>query len=104
MRYRTNKQIIVTITTPATASAAHHMHIHVFFLSTHSHQLTRTHFVLLLPLPFHAICHSMPCRKDSVVCVYPETGRGGVRITEEDLDLLKPGEFLNDSIIEFYIK
>ena len=29
---------------------------------------------------------------------------GAVAITDQDVDMLKPGEFLNDTVIEFYLK
>ncbi len=33
-----------------------------------------------------------------------KSGADGVQITTEDLQRLDPNEFLNDSIIDFYIK
>lgn len=36
--------------------------------------------------------------------VYPEDGKGSVSIYRSDLDVLEPGEFLNDSIIDFYLR
>jgi Ulp1 family protease len=40
-----------------------------------------------------------------VVLVYPPPpAADGIQITREDLGRLDPNEFLNDSIIDFYIK
>lgn len=36
--------------------------------------------------------------------IFPPDGRDQVLITDSDLLLLKPGEFLNDSIVDFYLK
>ena len=39
------------------------------------------------------------------MCIYPERSvKGAVTITEEDLKVLEPDQFLNDNIIEFYMK
>ena len=37
------------------------------------------------------------------VLVWPP-GRGAITITEADMDRLRPGEFLNDVIINFYLR
>ena len=42
--------------------------------------------------------------EDNVVLQYPPNQRDVVTIYEDDVELLKPGRFLNDSIIAFYIK
>lgn len=34
----------------------------------------------------------------------PEGGKGAVDVSAADLDRLEDGEFLNDTIIDFYIK
>ncbi|KAI9327912.1 hypothetical protein BDR26DRAFT_68515 [Obelidium mucronatum] len=39
-----------------------------------------------------------------VVVIYPRTGTNLVTIHKEDLERLKEGEFLNDTLIEFYIR
>ena len=36
--------------------------------------------------------------------VYPENGPNQVTLYENDLERLRPGEFLNDSIVDFYLK
>ncbi len=36
--------------------------------------------------------------------VYPPTGRGKIRITSEDLKRLRNHQYLNDSLIDFYVK
>ncbi|KZT28340.1 cysteine proteinase [Neolentinus lepideus HHB14362 ss-1] len=41
---------------------------------------------------------------DELILVYPPTGTGAVNITRSDLWRLKPGEFLNDTLIEFGLK
>ncbi|KAJ3027337.1 UNVERIFIED_CONTAM: hypothetical protein HDU68_003998 [Siphonaria sp. JEL0065] len=41
---------------------------------------------------------------DEVVLIYPSSGPNLVTIHESDLDRLKEGEFLNDTLIEFYIR
>ncbi|KAI0317519.1 hypothetical protein OF83DRAFT_132135 [Amylostereum chailletii] len=41
---------------------------------------------------------------DEVVLVYPPTGKGAVNITNGDIARLRPGEFLNDTLIEFGLK
>jgi hypothetical protein len=45
---------------------------------------------------------------DSVVSVrilvYPPSGTGAVNITKADLNRLQPGEYLNDTLIEFGLK
>jgi sentrin-specific protease 7 len=38
------------------------------------------------------------------VLVYPEGDPDAVTITQKDIKILKPFEFLNDTIIDFYIK
>lgn len=38
------------------------------------------------------------------VLVYPQNDPDAVTITQKDLKILKPFEFLNDTIIDFYIK
>ncbi|TFK52193.1 hypothetical protein OE88DRAFT_1628255, partial [Heliocybe sulcata] len=38
------------------------------------------------------------------ILVYPPTGTGAVNITMSDLWRLRPGEFLNDTLIEFGLK
>jgi sentrin-specific protease 7 len=38
-------------------------------------------------------------------CLYPpDGGRGAVEVVAEDLARLDPDEFLNDTIIDYYIK
>lgn len=34
----------------------------------------------------------------------PPPSKGGITVTTEDLECLKSGEFLNDVIIDFYLK
>ncbi|KAG7088240.1 hypothetical protein E1B28_012254 [Marasmius oreades] len=41
---------------------------------------------------------------DEVILVYPPSTTGAVNITNADLNRLQPGEFLNDTIIEFGLK
>lgn len=38
------------------------------------------------------------------ILVYPFSGTGAVNITKGDLRRLRPGEFLNDTLIEFGLK
>lgn len=46
-----------------------------------------------------------PAAPQGMACKYPPGGgRGAVSITAEDLDRLEVEEFLNDTIIDFYIK
>jgi Ulp1 family protease len=40
----------------------------------------------------------------SSILAYPFTGTGGVEITKGDLNRLEPGEFLNDTLVEFSLK
>ena len=40
----------------------------------------------------------------SSILVYPPGVAGAVNITNGDLDRLRPGEFLNDTLIEFGLK
>ena len=35
---------------------------------------------------------------------YPATGKGAIKVTNEDLFCLNESEFLNDVIIDFYLK
>jgi len=42
--------------------------------------------------------------RPSSILAYPFTGPGGVEITKGDLNRLKPGEFLNDTLVEFSLK
>ena len=35
---------------------------------------------------------------------YPFSHRSSITVRVEDVERLSPGEFLNDSVIEFYIK
>jgi hypothetical protein len=35
---------------------------------------------------------------------FPDKGKDAIMVTEKDLTFLKPGEFLNDTIIDFYLK
>ncbi|EPQ51077.1 hypothetical protein GLOTRDRAFT_141216 [Gloeophyllum trabeum ATCC 11539] len=41
---------------------------------------------------------------DELILVYPPSGTGAVNITRSDLLRLQPGEFLNDTLIEFGLK
>ncbi|KZV61025.1 hypothetical protein PENSPDRAFT_593361 [Peniophora sp. CONT] len=41
---------------------------------------------------------------DEVILVYPPSGRGSVNITNGDVGRLAPGDYLNDSLIEFGLK
>ncbi|KAJ7140225.1 hypothetical protein C8R43DRAFT_892836, partial [Mycena crocata] len=41
---------------------------------------------------------------DEVILVYPPNQKGAVNITNGDVTRLKPGEFLNDTLIEFGLK
>ncbi|KAI8833692.1 hypothetical protein BJ741DRAFT_268476 [Chytriomyces cf. hyalinus JEL632] len=43
-------------------------------------------------------------RVNEVVLIYPASGVNLVTLHDEDLERLKEGEFLNDSLIEFYIR
>ncbi|KAJ3384656.1 hypothetical protein HDU80_000870 [Chytriomyces hyalinus] len=43
-------------------------------------------------------------RANEVVLIYPASGVNLVTLHDEDLERLKEGEFLNDSLIEFYIR
>lgn len=46
-------------------------------------------------------CHAPPPR----LMVYPPPpAKGGISVTNEDLHCLNDGEFLNDVIIDFYLK
>ena len=38
------------------------------------------------------------------VAVYPPSGRGAVNLTNGDVARLRPGEFLNDTLIEFGLR
>lgn len=38
------------------------------------------------------------------ILVYPFSGTGAVNITKGDLRRLRPGEYLNDTLIEFGLK
>eukprot|EP01051_Picozoa_sp_SAG22_P030065 SAG22_NODE_11456_length_484_cov_0.945455_1_plen_131_part_10 len=49
-----------------------------------------------------SVCLSV-CLSQVVRVKYPAEGPHGVRITEADFKLLQPDEFLNDSLIDFYI-
>ncbi|RUS24234.1 hypothetical protein BC938DRAFT_473906 [Jimgerdemannia flammicorona] len=48
--------------------------------------------------------HASPLLSDRTILVYPFKGVGAVTMTEEDISRLDDGEFLNDNIIEFYLK
>jgi Ulp1 family protease len=39
-----------------------------------------------------------------VLCIYPSQGKDRVMVTRADLRLLEPGQFLNDTIVDFYLK
>ncbi|KAF4617751.1 hypothetical protein D9613_006040 [Agrocybe pediades] len=41
---------------------------------------------------------------DEVILVYPQNAQGAVNVTNGDLARLQPGEFLNDTLIEFGLK
>ncbi|KAH7914279.1 hypothetical protein BJ138DRAFT_1098802 [Hygrophoropsis aurantiaca] len=41
---------------------------------------------------------------DELILVYPPTGTGALNIMRTDLNRLQPGEFLNDTLIEFGLK
>lgn len=36
--------------------------------------------------------------------LYPENGINAVEVTPADLAWLEPGQFLNDTVIDFYLK
>ena len=38
------------------------------------------------------------------ILVYPASGTGAVNITRADLKRLEPGQYLNDTLIEFGLK
>ena len=38
------------------------------------------------------------------ILVYPPTGTGAVRITKGDLNRLAPGQYLNDTLIQYGLK
>ncbi|KAJ3095978.1 hypothetical protein HDU97_006327 [Phlyctochytrium planicorne] len=41
---------------------------------------------------------------EAIVLTYPAVGRNSVTLRDEDLERLEEGEFLNDNIIEFFLK
>ncbi|KAH7920479.1 cysteine proteinase [Leucogyrophana mollusca] len=41
---------------------------------------------------------------DELILVYPPTGTGALNIMRTDVNRLQPGEFLNDTLIEFGLK
>jgi Ulp1 family protease len=50
-------------------------------------------------------CKELEKRKlPKTLFVFPPKNKGAVTITEDDVKLLEPEEFLNDNIIEFYLK
>ncbi|KAI0034653.1 hypothetical protein K488DRAFT_45060 [Vararia minispora EC-137] len=44
------------------------------------------------------------CSDPRSILVYPPSGRGSVNITKGDLARLAPGEYLNDTLIEFGLR
>ncbi|ORY47021.1 cysteine proteinase, partial [Rhizoclosmatium globosum] len=59
--------------------------------------------IMTPPPSSHEITGS-PHSSNEVILVYPSTGTNLVSLHQEDLNRLKEGEFLNDSLIEFYIR
>ncbi|XP_036397285.1 sentrin-specific protease 7-like isoform X2 [Megalops cyprinoides] len=79
-----------------------------------------------LPRPSYTLCHSRirdsylvsitqrpspTCRRDKhqgpprrLILFPPPPSKGGITVTTEDLECLDSGEFLNDVIIDFYLK
>ncbi|KAG7467195.1 hypothetical protein MATL_G00150830 [Megalops atlanticus] len=79
-----------------------------------------------LPRPSYTLCHSrirgsylvsiarrpsQTCRRDKhqgpprrLILFPPPPSKGGITVTTEDLECLDSGEFLNDVIIDFYLK
>ncbi|XP_051550809.1 sentrin-specific protease 7b isoform X1 [Myxocyprinus asiaticus] len=53
------------------------------------------------PLRSHSRQQSLPRR---LIQFPPPPSKGGITVTTEDLECLKDGEFLNDVIIDFYLK
>ncbi|XP_056615450.1 sentrin-specific protease 7b [Triplophysa dalaica] len=53
------------------------------------------------PLRSHSRTQSLPRR---LIQYPPPPSKGGITVTTEDLECLKDGEFLNDVIIDFYLK
>ncbi|KAK9967726.1 hypothetical protein ABG768_002103 [Culter alburnus] len=53
------------------------------------------------PLRSHSRQQSLPRR---LIQYPPPPSKGGITVTTEDLECLKDGEFLNDVIIDFYLK
>lgn len=53
------------------------------------------------PLRSHSKPQSLPRR---LIQYPPPPSKGGITVTTEDLECLKDGEFLNDVIIDFYLK
>nr|XP_055074050.1 sentrin-specific protease 7b isoform X2 [Misgurnus anguillicaudatus] len=53
------------------------------------------------PLRSHSRLQSLPRR---LIQYPPPPSKGGITVTAEDLECLKDGEFLNDVIIDFYLK
>lgn len=43
-------------------------------------------------------------QENKVILVWPPAAKDAVSLLQSDLDLLEPDEFLNDNIIDFYIK
>uniref|UniRef100_A0A672TEH9 Sentrin-specific protease 7-like n=1 Tax=Sinocyclocheilus grahami TaxID=75366 RepID=A0A672TEH9_SINGR len=53
------------------------------------------------PLRSHSLQQSSPRR---LIQYPPPPSKGGITVTTEDLECLKDGEFLNDVVIDFYLK
>lgn len=46
----------------------------------------------------------MLCSSPRLMVYPPPPAKGGISVTNEDLHCLNDGEFLNDVIIDFYLK
>ncbi|KIM89078.1 hypothetical protein PILCRDRAFT_84870 [Piloderma croceum F 1598] len=63
-----------------------------------------------LSAPVRRSTRQPPSRKsksadpDELILVYPPSGTGAINITQGDINRLEPGEYLNDTLIEFGLK
>lgn len=51
-----------------------------------------------------AQCNCWRCLSSRLMVYPPPPAKGGISVTNEDLHCLNDGEFLNDVIIDFYLK